>query len=850
MKWRQILLMWSVTLAVIAPAGTVAAQGQAAAAAPDTNVVIVTARQVKENIQRVPATVTAVSAVQLRKQNILTVSDLATTVPSLTVASYFNDLNAHFAVRGLGGGNTQLVETYFSEAPCCSGVASAPFMDVSSVQVLSGPQGTLFGRSSAAGAVLVTPQHPKMNDFSGLVDATVGTYDRMQFTGVINIPLITDHLAVRFAANANHVDGYTHLIGTSQTLDGINNQQYRAAIEFNYGGFDNYLVGQFINVDESGTGQVLAAANTNYVNANLLISPAQGVTRFTGVCTSAVNAGLAGSVDSCISQRTATLNNIGHLLLTTPVHNTRSTLPSYDGTPLVNEVRHGSLVDIAQYDFGSPGGIAWNVKNIFSYDSYGSDSSETSDGIGGQGEQGAFGNAAYTLFGANNEAGSVLTASMGPPVITYTDEVQVHANVDHGLLIGTLGAFYQDFSVGPTNQGTTNLYKLFAGTGNVNLGYNNAQGFVRHNDSNESAWYAQATLDLDKVGVHGLSLTAGYRNSWDYSTITQVPAVLTLPSGVFVPGTTPITTTSKSNGYNFTFSAAEQVDPDLMFYGTVARAYVPGGVNSIGVSGAQGLPSFSPTYTAETVLEEEIGAKWDFRFGGAYGRLDVDVYNNDFSNIFETFTGLTTQGASVRYNANIAAATLRGVEVQGTFYPTSAWEVSVGYSYNDAKYTKWTGSDPFNVAHPGSSACLPSSPVGFCFLNLTNNPFPYMPQHQGHVTVLWHLPVDDNWGKMSLSATVYGQSREFFEATAARDLQLFPGGLNGISQAPYATLNLRFDWENMRGSGWDGAVFATNVTNAVYATGKVPQLETLGFSAANYAPPVMVGVQVRKQFGL
>jgi hypothetical protein len=57
------------------------------------------------------------------------------------------------------------------------------------------------------------------------------------------------------------------------------------------------------------------------------------------------------------------------------------------------------------------------------------------------------------------------------------------------------------------------------------------------------------------------------------------------------------------------------------------------------------------------------------------------------------------------------------------------------------------------------------------------------------------------------------------------------------------------DWNDIKRSGWNGAVFVNNVTNAVYATGKIAQLETLGFAAANYAPPIMVGLEVWKKFG-
>jgi iron complex outermembrane receptor protein len=849
----RVLLSFCSATAVLS--GACAARAATAAAndtsqatsdtAPTLGAVIVTARRVEENLQRVPATVTAVDSRQLRLENIVTETDLATVTPSLSIASYFNDLNERFAVRGLSTG----VETYFEDAPCCGGVASAPFLDISNTQVLNGPQGTLFGRSSAAGAVLIYPNRPNLSEWGGSIDGTVGSYDREQFTGVVNVPLINDHLGLRFAVNANHVDGYTSLFGLSDKLDGIDNQQFRIGLELKTGGFDNYLVANYLNVDEPGSSLVFTVGNPNFALYNL--SAAAGAATFTGVCTTAVNQGLASSVASCVAQRTATIDAIGTRMRATISYlnaggSVRATYPSYDGQQQRSELRHGSLVDVAQYDFGDLGSLNLNVKNIFSYDSFTSNASTTNDGLGGVGEQGAFANAFYSEFGANNEVGNTLTPKLGAPLLTYTEEFQVHGNLNKGLLVGTVGFFYQDQIAQTENGGTTNVYQLFSGVLNPNLGYNNAVGFVVNSPSTEWAWYTQFTLDLDKVGVHGLSLTGGYRDSWDNTSLTTEAPILN-PSGVYTPSNVASTTSTKSSGYNYTISAAEQFNEDVMAYVTVARAYVPGGVNALGQA-AQSLPSFTPTYAPETVLEEEFGVKSQFTAAGMAVRLNADIYNNDFTNIAETLTGLIG-ATSVRYNENIAGANLRGVEVAGTLIPTHAWNISFGYSYNDAKYTKWTGSDPFNVAQPGNPVCVPSSPPGLCYLNLTNNPFPLMPAQQGHITVTYYLPVDRSLGELSLSAVGYAQSRVYYEPDAARDLQLFPGGLNGVSQGSYATLNLRLEWEDVRRSGWNAAAFVNNVTNAVYATGKIAQIETLGFAAANYAPPIMFGLEVWKKFG-
>jgi iron complex outermembrane receptor protein len=845
----RTLLLSSAALALFASAGVASAADEAAPEKGTTlDTVVVTARRIEENLQSVPATVTAVNADQLRRQNIVAVTDLATITPSLSIASYFNALNDRFAVRGLTAG----VTTYFSDAPCCGGIASAPFMDIASTQVLNGPQGTLFGRSSAAGAVLIYPQRPVLDEYGGSIDMTAGNYGRTQFTGVANLPLVKDHLAIRLAVNSNHVNGYTKTFNTSHKLDDVQNQQYRLGVEFKAGNFENYLAVSYLNVDQNATSLVLAAYNPNFATYNT--TAATGQATFGAVCGTAVTQGYATDVNSCVAQRVGAVQLIKQRLATEQARQdssksaARSTYPSYDGQIDFSKERHASAVNVSEYHFDNTGPVKLDLKNIFSYDSFVSDVSGAFDGIGGVAQEGAFANAFYSNFGVNNEVGNRLTPKLGPSLKTYTEEFQIKGDIADGLVRTTLGGFYQYQAAPPENyEGTTNVYKLFSGVLNPNEGYNNAVGFIQKSTSRETAWYSQATVDLSKVGVHGLSVTGGYRYSWDTTSQTTLPAVINNPSGVFTPGAVPTTTGIKSHGYNYTASVAEQFTDRIMVYGTISRAYVPGGVNALGQA-ATSLPNFTPTYGAETVVEKEIGFKTEFSLGDMIGRFNADVYTNTFKNITEQLTGLVG-GTSVRYLENIAGARLRGFEAAGTLIPSHDWNISAGYSYNDAKYTKWAGSDPFNIAKPGNPLCLPESPAGSCYLDLTKNPFPYMPKNQGHVTVTYYVPVDDALGNISLSGTIYAQSREYFEATANRDLQLLPSGLNGISQAGYATLNLRAEWTDVKSTGWNVAAFVNNATNKLYASGKTPQLQTLGFAVANYAPPRMFGVQVWKKFG-
>jgi iron complex outermembrane receptor protein len=810
--------------------------------------VIVTAERIEQNLQQVPVTVTAVTPEVLRQENITRPSELLFTVPSLTVAPSFNRLNNGYSIRGLAAG----VATYFEESPCCTGSASVPFQDVRQVQVLNGPQGTLFGRTSGAGAILIAPNRPNLSEFGGSAEFRVGDYGRFQFFGVLNAPIIRDHLALRIAGNTNYVQGYTQYLNGRGRYDDENNQQIRVGLEFRQGAFDDYLVGQVMNVHEAASGQILRAAAVNNVSLYNL-TPAAAVATFTPVCTNAVGLGFYPDVTTCINQRAGTLTQIRNNLVNelARVQGGGSAIrlepAPLNDQPSILWLRDKSILNSARYEFPAWGPLQVTLRDIASMEWCTNDTASPGDGAGGGAEQ----NGAFNTCGVanNNVSNGVVTVGLGPYSRTFNNDLQAQINIDDGLLRGTVGYFYTKTKNPAFAGGTNNIYQLYLGVLNLNAGgFNSAVGFFAPgNYSRETAGYGQFTLDVSRFGVHGLKLTAGYRYSKDINVNPRYPAVVNNLTGVFTPGTTPSTSIARSSGYNYTLSASEQFTNDLMAYATVARAYIPGGVNA-NIQNATGLPNYAPTFGPQIVLEQEVGVKYDFRLGGMAGRIDAAAYNYDFTDIAVGFSGLAGT-VSVAYTANVAAAKLRGVEVQGTLLPSSRWDIRAAYNYNDARYTNWTASDPVNAARPGDAICLPSSPSGFCLLDLTNNPFVRMPEHQAHLTVVYHAPIDPNLGRLDLSGTAYTQSRVYFVSSAARQLQILgPAGLPGISQAPYATLNLRASWEEMLGSRWSGALFVNNVTDTVYVNATTAQLLTLGFATGTYAPPRMYGIELRRDF--
>src|SRR5690606_35431713 len=131
--------------------------------------------------------------------------------------------------KALSGTTSPAVVSYFAEVPEPVWGSSVPQFDMANIQVLKGPQGTLFGRNTTGGAILYTPQAPS-HELSGYVGGTVGNYDQNRLQGAINLPLIQDKVALRIAADFNRRDGYTKNIGVGSDLDAVDTNNLRLSL--------------------------------------------------------------------------------------------------------------------------------------------------------------------------------------------------------------------------------------------------------------------------------------------------------------------------------------------------------------------------------------------------------------------------------------------------------------------------------------------------------------------------------------------------------------------------------------------------------------------------------------------
>lgn len=194
----------------------------------DSGVIIVTATRREQSLQDVPLSVTAYQQEELTAKGIVGYEGLARETPGVVVnkpTANFNNFTARgIATNGYGANLQGTVAIYIDELPISangnSTILDPTLFDVERVEFLRGPQGTLFGSNSLAGAVRILTKSPDASQFEGklLVDYGLTGKDsfRKRYNGMINVPLVEDKLAFRAVGFYRHEDGWVDNIGTGR----------------------------------------------------------------------------------------------------------------------------------------------------------------------------------------------------------------------------------------------------------------------------------------------------------------------------------------------------------------------------------------------------------------------------------------------------------------------------------------------------------------------------------------------------------------------------------------------------------------------------------------------------------
>ncbi len=812
-----------VTIAVAMPAWA-----QATEEGAETGDIIVTARRVEERLQDVPISITVLNQEDLDNRNIVQGSDLALYTPSLTVNQRFGPETSSFAIRGfLQEANTApSVGVYFAEVTtprslgltaAGSNLAIGAMMDLQNLQVLKGPQGTLFGRNTTGGAILVVPQKPT-DKLEGYVEASAGDYDMWRGQAVLNVPL-ADTFKVRLGVDRMKRDGYMKNKAVTTGPKDYNDTNYfyaRASMVADLTpDLENYTVAHYSKSDTNGY-----AARIVLCERSLATRATLGAGIFTGP-------GACAQIDR---------------------QNARG-----DGRYDVDVPNKDSFFKIRQWQFINT--TTWKASDTLTIKNIASYSEITSD-------------LQYRLGGDNFVS---LDTGLGLPVPvvknlpftstdiakapggnhsgdqwTFTEELQFQGNSEDGRLQWQAGGYIERSNSPGWNEGYTNIFlncpdeKIQALQCFDMFGFGNISNARQKTKYDNKAVYAQATYDIsDKF-----SITGGVRYTIDKVTAineaTRFYFPLTAPGTVVrtcndklqFPGTGPnggkiITDPAqcrrvfniKSKKPTWVLDADYKPTDDLMLYAKWARGYRAGGIAVLNL----GLEEWEP----EKLDTYEIGVKASFR-GAVRGYFNAAAFYNDFTNqqLVSTTRDKVTKVSQGNAIVNAGSSTIKGVEVDAAVTLFDSLNLSVGYTYLDTKIKELVA---------------PASPIyDIDLLAREGDPLPQVPKNRVTATAKYTLPLGDSAGELSIGATFVHTDKQFFNRNSRPDLLYLPST---------DVLNLNLNWDDVMGAPIDLAAFVTNVTNELIVVTNGGEYKSLAYESQQYAAPRMWGVRVRYKFG-
>jgi iron complex outermembrane receptor protein len=709
MTTRSMMLhasLASVLLLLPAPPSRAQQGAQAtAASAGGLEEIVVTARRREERLQSVPISVQAFSGDALQEHRIEGIQDLSKLVPALTnVETRRNEEG--LSIRGLnnsgasGVGQSNSVTSYFAEVPLPTGdsISSGRYFDLENAQILKGPQGTLFGRNSTGGALLIQPKKPT-DRYEGYAQMQFGNYSDQEYQAAINVPVIKDVLLVRIAGERVTRDGFTKDIPTGQNLDNRDSWAARASITYRpTDSIQNYFVYDTYYSHTAGTSEIPSILDQNFLISKVNVIPG---------CNTPVTLGGAGALAGfnygagfCAGALPRVAIFPGNALANALAAQQALGIRANNGTVRGLDVSVSSgFSDIATWDITD----GLTLKNVLGYREY--KLLNRADGDG----------APVPLLDFPTPAG------WNTNNVQYSEELQLQGKSLDDALVWTVG----DFALYSHGAGNANSTTTAVGSPTLT----NQKPVER-----SEALFAQATYNLGNLmpELDGLKLTAGYRYTWDFRRLNQNQAnqrgcVL----GTAANGCT-INLASEFHAPSWNVGLDYQLDPTTLVYVTGRRGYRSGGLNT------QSGGVVAPQYQPEKVTDVEIGVKSDWVLMGLQARTNVAAYHSDFSSaqLSESGTIISPTGAAQAVNAivNAGSATLQGIDLDATLIPFTGFELTGSWAYLDANY-----DSVLNVFSPNSVA--------------TGRPYPFAPRNKFVVDARYTLPLPTELGSVTADVT-------------------------------------------------------------------------------------------------
>jgi len=664
------------------------------------DVIIVTATRRAQDVQDIPLAVTAVAPQQLEAQRVVNIQQIAAVAPSFTASqAQIASGSVVLRVRGIGTTSNNIgfesavgifIDGAYQSRP---GVALNEFVDVERVEVLRGPQGTLFGRNTSAGALNITNVRPDLSAFGGFVNAEYGNFDEISLQGAINLPLVQDKLAMRLTGAYRQRDGFLTVVDRNGNRIGDTND------------VDNWLVrGQIGWETDSGLrGRIIADYSKSKSSCCGAIELYQSPLVTAGAY-AAVGLGANGGNGQPFV----------------------STAPRDQGAferAMDNRIVSANFAPVADIDnYGVTGEVeipvADNADLIFigSWRKYQSFEAYDAD---------------FTGLDIFNVTGQNLDLE------TWTAELRLQGEAMGGKLNYMFGGFFSDeridqsisFALGPdydlhvgallagASGGLTlnPLSPIFFGprplqaiTGVSPNGTRNTNRFRQ--SAKSYAIFTHNTLEI----ADGLELTVGARYAWEDksggftqtsvnntvcpATLGALPSLAALPAtlqqaifglgcfGFTAPADLPqaavlplvrtFQTTFKDEELIYTIKLGYAFSPSVNSYASFTHGYKAGGINldtTAAVGGAD------PRFKSEEVDAYEVGLK---------AKLLDDAVTLNIAGFYEKFTNfqvLEFTGTAFQ-TFNVPKANTRGVEIEGLIRPNRELTFNLGATILKADY--------------------------------------------------------------------------------------------------------------------------------------------------------------------
>jgi len=786
-------------------------QAQAADEAEQPGDIIVTARRIDERLSDVPISIAVFNQEQIAQRNVTDLGQLAETTPSLFGNQRFGSQNTTFSIRGFTqeGSTVPSVGIYFAGVGALrggstfqtgDGAGPGSLFDLQNVQVVKGPQGTLFGRNTTGGAVLLTPNKPT-SEFEGYIEGSLGNYAMNRVQAVVNAPL-SPTVRLRLGVDRMQRDGYQKNIGLGPNMSDIKYLALRASLVVDMTpDIENYTIFSYLKSDGNG--------HTNKV---------------TDCNPTKVVGGVPQGFMSCAQMVREAANNDFY------------TISGIVPNPLAG-IRSWQIINTTTWTVSDN----LTVKNIFSYgelkDNIAQDAFGTYWTIPTIAEQSAIPGATLTL---PQYVGVPLTFSVIADAVGYsanhqnglTEEFQLQGHAFDNRLQWQAGIYYEtssplDERVGTGGPSVISCTNYAPAAGNC-VGPYGAVGRLSSNLARVSYkdWgvYAQGTFSLtDK-----LKFTAGVRythddsnvlaqiRSYRFSNTGALTAVQCTNSLIAVLPDCITVASQTTHAPTWVFDLDYHPVENMMIYAKYSRGYRQGLAN------AQAL-SPNNVFGAEKLDTYEAGLKASWR-GAIPGNVNLAAFYNDFRNqqLSISFISGNTSSAAV---CSCGTSKIYGFELDGKVSPFEGFDISGGYTY---LRTELTGI--VNPVPPPGFVIRPVVGVG--------QPLILSPRNKWSVTASYRLPfIPEGAGKITGGLT-YSYTGDYV------------AGLTARSQIKhFGTLNANLSWTDVGGKPVDISVFGTNITNQKYYTYVTDLYDSLGFVSSVTGEPPMYGVRVRVRFG-